>query len=64
MRSHFFRSLTFLAALMAGGRFSLPNKIFAHCDGMDGPVIKAAQKALEAICGAEKRPAQHMEKKS
>jgi hypothetical protein len=31
---------------MAGGVF-LPNKIFAHCDGMDGPVIKAAQKALE-----------------
>ncbi len=41
MRSNFFRSLTFLAALMAGGVF-LPNKIFAHCDGMDGPVIDAA----------------------
>jgi len=24
-----------------------PNKIFAHCDTMDGPVVKAAQKALE-----------------
>jgi hypothetical protein len=24
-----------------------PNQVFAHCDGMDGPVIKAAQKALE-----------------
>lgn len=23
------------------------NKVFAHCDGMDGPVVKAAQKALE-----------------
>jgi phosphotransacetylase len=23
------------------------NKIFAHCDTMDGPVVKAAQKALE-----------------
>jgi hypothetical protein len=34
------------AALIAAGVF-LPNKIFAHCDGMDGPVIKAAQKALE-----------------
>ena len=25
----------------------MPNKIFAHCDGMDGPVIQAARKALE-----------------
>lgn len=24
-----------------------PNEVFAHCDGMDGPVVKAAQKALE-----------------
>ena len=24
-----------------------PNIAFAHCDGMDGPVVKAAQKALE-----------------
>ena len=46
MRSNFFRSPTLLVALMAGGVF-LPNKIFAHCDGMDGPVIQAAQKALE-----------------
>jgi hypothetical protein len=46
MRSNFFRSLIFLAALMAAGVF-LPKKIFAHCDGMDGPVIKAAHKALE-----------------
>lgn len=23
------------------------NKVFAHCDGMDGPVVMAAQKALE-----------------
>jgi hypothetical protein len=46
MRTKFFRSLTIFAALAAGGVF-LPNKIFAHCDGLDGPVIKAAQKALE-----------------
>ena len=46
MRSNFFRSLIFLSGLMAGGVF-LPNKIFAHCDGMDGPVIQAARKALE-----------------
>jgi hypothetical protein len=46
MRSNLFKSLTVLAALLAGGVF-LPNEIFAHCDGMDGPVIKGAQKALE-----------------
>ena len=27
--------------------FFLPNHAAAHCDGMDGPVVKAAQKALE-----------------
>lgn len=26
----------------------LPSTIFAHCDGLDGPVVKAAQKALES----------------
>jgi hypothetical protein len=25
-----------------------PSKALAHCDGMDGPVVKAAQKALES----------------
>lgn len=25
----------------------IPQATFAHCDGMDGPVVKAAQKALE-----------------
>lgn len=25
----------------------LPDSTFAHCDGLDGPVVKAAQKALE-----------------
>ena len=24
-----------------------PNRGFAHCDGLDGPVVKVAQKALE-----------------
>jgi uncharacterized protein DUF6448 len=46
MRTNFFRSLTIFAAVVAGGVF-LPNKIFAHCDGLDGPVVEAAQKALE-----------------
>src|SRR5574341_1508897 len=26
----------------------LPSTIFAHCDGLDGPVVKAAQRALES----------------
>lgn len=26
----------------------IPETTFAHCDGMDGPVVKAAQKALES----------------
>lgn len=26
---------------------ALPSKVFAHCDAMDGPVVQAAQKALE-----------------
>src|ERR1051326_7561606 len=25
-----------------------PNQAIAHCDGLDGPVVKAAQKALES----------------
>lgn len=32
----------FLLSLILGA-----NEVFAHCDGMDGPVVKAAQKALE-----------------
>jgi Family of unknown function (DUF6448) len=35
-----------LLALVIIGVF-LPNWASAHCDGMDGPVVKAAQKALE-----------------
>ena len=25
----------------------VPGKVFSHCDGLDGPVVKAARKALE-----------------
>ena len=39
--------LASLAALLAVG-FLLPGKLWAHCDGMDGPVVKAAQRALES----------------
>ncbi len=39
-------------SLLAGGMallavaFLMPTAVLAHCDGMDGPVVKAAQKAL------------------
>lgn len=33
--------------LMMALAFVLPGKVSAHCDGIDGPVIKAAQTALE-----------------
>jgi len=40
---------TSLIVLAISFTFSLvgPTKIFAHCDGMDGPVVTAAKKALE-----------------
>lgn len=37
---------TVLAVLLAILLFG-SNKVFAHCDGMDGPVVTAAKKALE-----------------
>ncbi|MGH7491914.1 MAG: DUF6448 family protein [bacterium] len=44
-RIHSFSALMILAMLFV----VLPGSsaVFAHCDSMDGPVIKAAQKALE-----------------
>ncbi len=33
--------------LMVLFAFAIPNQVSAHCDGLDGPVVKAAQKALE-----------------
>jgi len=30
-----------------GLTFFAPGHVFAHCDGLDGPVVKAAQQALE-----------------
>ena len=41
------KSVTVLAVLFTVALFA-PGKAYAHCDGMDGPVVKAAQKALEA----------------
>ena len=39
-------SLTVLAILFTMVLFG-SDKVFAHCDGMDGPVVTAAQKALD-----------------
>ena len=41
-----FGLLTFFAVSVLV-QFSAPRLAIAHCDGMDGPVVKAAQKALE-----------------
>jgi hypothetical protein len=37
--------VTVLAMLYAAAFFA-PHTAHAHCDGLDGPVVKAAQKAL------------------
>jgi hypothetical protein len=42
------RSLTTLIIAAALTLIVLPLSAFAHCDSMDGPVVKAAQKALAA----------------
>lgn len=39
-------ALTVLIILVASGLHT-PYKVFAHCDGLDGPVVTAAQNALE-----------------
>lgn len=36
-----------VSAIVFAMIFLKPNPALAHCDGMDGPVVKAAQKALE-----------------
>jgi hypothetical protein len=46
MKKNIFTSLTALAILFAFVLFE-SGKAFAHCDGMDGPVVTAAKKALE-----------------
>lgn len=37
-----------LLAFMFLLTFCLPQRTFAHCDGLDGPVVKAAKKALDS----------------
>jgi hypothetical protein len=44
-RANIFAPMLFLAAALTMALLA-PSKAFAHCDGMDGPVVKAAQRAL------------------
>ena len=46
MEKNIFASLTVLAILCTLALLG-PNNLFAHCDGMDGPVVTAAKQALE-----------------
>jgi hypothetical protein len=46
MRTKFFTVLAVFAAVIASVVFA-STAVLAHCDGMDGPVAQAAQKALE-----------------
>jgi len=43
------RVITFLAglAVLFAVGFWVPSRLFAHCDGMDSPVMKAARMAIE-----------------
>ena len=41
------RRIVVLTALLLVGLVA-PSGVFAHCDGMDGPVVKAARQALES----------------
>jgi len=45
-KNNIFNSLILFAVLLTIMVLS-PNKVFAHCDGLDGPVVAAAKKALE-----------------
>ena len=46
MKKNIFISLTALAILCTLALLG-PNNLFAHCDGMDGPVVTAAKQVLE-----------------
>ena len=41
------RSAIWLSTLALALLVLLPGRVFAHCDGLDGPVVKAARNALE-----------------
>ena len=46
MRHKYIIHISILLALLAGVLILLPAEARAHCDTMDGPVVKAAQRAL------------------
>ncbi len=46
MKALYFKSTLLISALLITG-FFIPQTTKAHCDSMDGPVVLAAQKALE-----------------
>ena len=46
MKRNIFSALVVLAILFTMALWE-PNNLFAHCDGMDGPVISAAKNALD-----------------
>lgn len=41
------RNICFATAIAIGVGLAMPPAARAHCDGLDGPVVKAAEKALE-----------------
>lgn len=45
MNKIFTSPLTVFIVLFTIGLF-VPKQVIAHCDGLDGPVVKAAHKAL------------------
>lgn len=48
MRSRYFFNWLACSLLLAGFTFATPAPVLAHCDALDGPVVKAARKALDA----------------
>ncbi|HXH10637.1 MAG TPA: DUF6448 family protein [Alphaproteobacteria bacterium] len=47
MKRHIVLTALTALALFFGNSFLIPEKVAAHCDGLDGPVVKAAQQAME-----------------
>jgi hypothetical protein len=47
MKTHRFARFSITALVVAIGILVLPATVHAHCDSMDGPVVLAAQEALE-----------------
>ncbi|MBI5021721.1 MAG: hypothetical protein HZB59_09805 [Ignavibacteriales bacterium] len=47
MKKHYFKTVSAIIALVFSIAMILPGTANAHCDTMDGPVVKAAQKALD-----------------